>query len=579
MSWFRNRRTFTKLMIANGLAATLTVALGIVTLVLMGGIQENLELTTGHDVLLLEKLATIQEDTHLARALEVEHVLAADPQIKRECETEIARLDVSIEGAMTAIEGASLSPEERRLLESFDRSWERYKQARDSQALSPSSKGQEELAWAASLGTVKSAFEETSGPPDQLLAMQIQSADERAEHGRSEYGYARRLALALMVLTVAVAVAFGLGIARSISGPLSRASRVLESVGAGDLTSRLDYASSDEIGEMAGSLDRSLNAMRTTLGDVRAAAGHGAAAAQQLTASAQQLSSGAQEQSASLEETAAALQQITSAVKQSAENAREANRLAMDSRTVAEKGGGVVAAAVGSMSEINEASKKIAEIITTIDEIAFQTNLLALNAAVEAARAGEQGRGFAVVATEVRNLAQRSATAAKEIKGLIRDSVAKVDAGSDLVNESGRTLAEIITSVKQVTEIMSGIATAAQQQSAGIEQLNITVAQMDQVLQSNAAQSEELSSTSEALSSQAEELLTLVRRFKLDDGDAARVSTTAPPSRGFERPRRLQAAVFPISPPSAARPRTGLRRSATGGTMPQSDEADGFVEF
>jgi chemotaxis protein histidine kinase CheA len=241
-----------------------------------------------------------------------------------------------------------------------------------------------------------------------------------------------------------------------------------------------------------------------------------AGVANQLSGTSQGLSSGAQQSASSLEETASSLEEITATVRQNADNADQANQLANSSRETAEKGGAVVAQAVDAMGEINRSSRKIADIITTIDEIAFQTNLLALNAAVEAARAGEQGRGFAVVAGEVRNLAQRSATAAREIKGLIEDSVQKVETGSELVNKSGETLGAIVTSVKRVTDIVAEIAAASREQTVGIEQINKAVAQMDQVTQSNASQTEEMSGTAVALSGQAEQLQAVVAQFNLN---------------------------------------------------------------
>ena len=252
-------------------------------------------------------------------------------------------------------------------------------------------------------------------------------------------------------------------------------------------------------------------------------------------------------------------EEITGTVKQNADKAKQANQLAVGSRDVAEKGGQVVVQAVRSMTEINLSSKKIADIITTIDEIAFQTNLLALNAAVEAARAGEQGRGFAVVVSEVRNLAQRSATAAKEIKGLIQDSVQKVEAGSALVNKSGETLNEIVSSVKRVTDIIAEIAAASQEQTTGIDQVNRAVTQMDQVTQANAAQTEELSSTAQSLAAQAEELQAVVGRFKLAAGGQEE-STPA----GGAAPR----------PAAAARPAAHDRRASDGkrGAARKTDE-------
>ncbi len=291
----------------------------------------------------------------------------------------------------------------------------------------------------------------------------------------------------------------------------------VSALAAGDFTQQAPDLGNDQVGQMAAALNKAVVSVRTALEGVREVSEQLADASGQLSAASDEISTGAQEQASSLEETASTLEEITATVRQNADSAQQARQLASSSRDVAEKGGQVVGNAVDAMSEINQSSKKIADIITTIDEIAFQTNLLALNAAVEAARAGEQGRGFAVVASEVRNLAQRSATSAKEIKSLIEDSVKKVDAGTELVNQSGSTLSEIVTSVKRVTDIITEIAAAGKEQSTGIEQVNKAVSQMDAVTQKNASQTEEMSATAQTLTDQAAQLRDLVARFKLSE--------------------------------------------------------------
>jgi methyl-accepting chemotaxis protein len=406
---------------------------------------------------------------------------------------------------------------------------------------------------------------------------------------------ARRVAGVQWLVIVFVVSAFGMAsvlslvLTRLISRPLRQVVTRLREVaeGDGDLTKRLDAARHDELGELARWFNTFIEKLQMIMAQIRQAADYVTTASQRLSAATEQLSSGSHEQAASLEETAASLEEITSTVKQNADNARQGNQLAAGSRATAEKGGQVVTSAVGAMTEITTASRKIAEIITTIDEIAFQTNLLALNAAVEAARAGEQGRGFAVVASEVRNLAQRSASAAKEIKGLIQDSVQKIEAGSELVNRSGATLTDIVGSVKRVTDIIAEIAAASQEQSAGIDQVNRAVTQMDQVTQSNSSQMEQLSSTAQSLAAQAEELQALVARFKVEDGSAARTAATAatrtPPAPG-RADRTAPPVARVVSPVAGSRRRPeplspAAPAHAVIGTAPARSNGDGFEEF
>jgi methyl-accepting chemotaxis protein len=292
--------------------------------------------------------------------------------------------------------------------------------------------------------------------------------------------------------------------------------QIVNAVADGSFDIEIPDLGQDAIGQVASALQQAVSSMKSALSEVREVSETVSTAAAQLTEVSREITAGAQTQASSLEETASSLEEITSTVKQNSDNAQQARQLANGSRDVAEKGGAVVNDAVQAMGEINQSSKKIADIITTIDEIAFQTNLLALNAAVEAARAGEQGRGFAVVAAEVRNLAQRSASAAKEIKNLIQDSVRKVENGTELVNKSGQTLSEIVNSVKRVTDIVSEIAAASKEQLTGVEQVNKAVASMDRVTQANASQTEEMSGTASALLSHAVQLSELVGRFRLE---------------------------------------------------------------
>ncbi|MCC4596615.1 methyl-accepting chemotaxis protein [Xanthomonas campestris pv. phormiicola] len=311
---------------------------------------------------------------------------------------------------------------------------------------------------------------------------------------------------------------------------LGKLSALLQSIAAGDLTARMHGEFHGVFARMRDDANATADQLTGIVGRIQTAAVSINAAATEIAAGNDDLSRRTEQQAASLEETAASMEELTSTVKQNAEHARQANQLAVGAAGVATQGGEVVGQVVTTMSGIEASSKKIADIISVIDGIAFQTNILALNAAVEAARAGDQGRGFAVVASEVRTLAQRSAGAAKEIKGLIDDSVARVSEGSALVDQAGRTMQEIVSSVQRVTDIMGEISAASQEQYAGIEQVNQTVTQMDETTQQNAALVEEATAAARAMEDQAGQLTAAVAVFKLDDAAAAtrRPTVSAP---------------------------------------------------
>ena len=308
---------------------------------------------------------------------------------------------------------------------------------------------------------------------------------------------------------------------KAVVVPVRETSRVIEALSEGDLTKKMVGEFEGEFAQLRDAVNGSIDNLYNMANDIIEATGNIASASSEIAQGNTDLSQRTEEQASSLEETASSMEELTSTVKQNADNSRQANQLSAAAREKAEKGGDVVGRAISAMAEINTSSKKIADIIGVIDEIAFQTNLLALNAAVEAARAGEQGRGFAVVAGEVRNLAQRSAGAAKEIKSLIQDSVGKVEEGSKLVDESGKTLDEIVNEVKKVSDIIAEISAASQEQASGIDQVNKAVMSMDEVTQQNAALVEEAASASESLDEQARTLEDLVAFFNLGESHSS----------------------------------------------------------
>lgn len=379
----------------------------------------------------------------------------------------------------------------------------------------------------------------------------------------------RSILLTWLVMAFLMSIG-ALVLSRTITRPLRAMHATLTDIasGEGDLTRRLDATSQDEVGDLGRSFNHLLEQLHEIITQVAATSAAVAAASQEVAAAAAHLSTGAQQQAASLQETAASLEEMSGTIRQNATNANQASELAHASRAVAQDGGGVVNDSVAAMNDINHAAGRIAEIITTIDEIAFQTNLLALNAAVEAARAGDQGRGFAVVATEVRNLAGRSATAAKEIKGLIQDSVVKVECGSELVTRSGNTLKDIVGSVRRVSDIVSEIAAACSEQTIGVDQLAGAMAQMDRVTQANATQTEQLSATAHSLVSQADQMQALVAAFRL------RQVAAAPPRPVAATPAR------PLKHEAAPR-EPGPREQPRRDTAPRTREPieDGFDEF
>ena len=384
--------------------------------------------------------------------------------------------------------------------------------------------------------------------------------------------------IVMMILGFGGSVIAGLFLSRSIVRPITKAVEIAERVAKGDLTGKIEVKTTDETGHLMQALKDMNESLVNIVGQVRIGTDTIATASSQIAAGNMDLSSRTEQQASSLEETASSMEELTSTVKQNADNARQANQLAASASDIAVQGGEIVAQVVDTMEAINDSAKKIVDIISVIDGIAFQTNILALNAAVEAARAGEQGRGFAVVATEVRSLAHRSAAAAKEIKTLIGDSVEKVDAGSKLVAQAGSTMDEVVNSVKRVTDIMAEISAASQEQSVGIEQVNQAVGQMDQVTQQNAALVEEAAAAAGSLQDQASQLAKVVSVFKLDssqDYEIVKVATAPIATAG------LTSKQTRIQPSLGTRTHSAPRNLAPRSSMApvQTTNTDGWEEF
>ncbi|HVL74524.1 MAG TPA: methyl-accepting chemotaxis protein [Noviherbaspirillum sp.] len=423
-----------------------------------------------------------------------------------------------IERQWTSYTASALTPQERSLAAKFDAARASFQ----TEALTPAVQALKEyntvVASQILYGRMAELFAPLDETIDALIQLQLDTARIQYERSQSAYLLIRNICVAAVLIGLLLAAFVGTWLVRAICGPLDQAAALAGSVAQGDLSRDIRIASEDETGRLLQALSNMTTSLSRIVAQVRQGADAMSTASAEIAAGNQDLSGRTEQQASALEETAASMEELTATVKQNASNAEQANQLAQAASDVAGRGGAVVQQVVGTMDDIHASSKKIVDIIGVIDGIAFQTNILALNAAVEAARAGEQGRGFAVVASEVRNLAQRSAAAAKEIKALIDSSVGKVESGARLVNEAGSTMDEIVSSIHKVAAMMSEITTASAEQTSGIEQVNRAIAQMDQVTQQNAALVEQAAAAAAAMQQQASSLAQAVSVFHIRSG-------------------------------------------------------------
>ncbi|MGO4580901.1 methyl-accepting chemotaxis protein [Cupriavidus sp. 2TAF22] len=580
MQWFNQLRVTTKLVVGFLVVSFIGAVMGLLGVINMGrmadwtgkiyhGDLQALKSVQGANIDLLyssrAQIALLSASTMGERAAE-----------KDQIEKSLNALEERVKGArsmFTQPEGQALVKQMDTLLPAYHQRINAYVALVGKQPLDTSQFESQVFSESADLIKESRALED-------VMAKMVKRRDDRAlanmQEARGVYEASRLWMLGLVLGGLAVSVALGAFLARTLSrqlgGEPGYAAAIAARIAGSDFSGEVKLRSGDKT-SLLHAMKQMQQQLSATVRDFKESAESIASASRQIAAGNSDLSQRTEQQAASLEETASSMEELTSTVRQNADNARQASGLAANASETAVKGGEVVGRVVQTMDEINDASKKIVDIIGVIEGIAFQTNILALNAAVEAARAGEQGRGFAVVAGEVRSLAQRSANAAKEIKGLIGDSVARVENGSALVDQAGKTMGEIVQAVKRVTDIMGEISAASAEQSSGIEQVNKAVAQMDEVTQQNAALVEEAAAAAGSLEDQAARLQASVASFRLADVQGAAGSRVEAPrarAAAVSRPARIEPkAPAPVhSAGSEAEPAVADEKVAPAATAP-----------
>ena len=510
-----------RLVLGFGIMIAMLLTLGITTLRNEGVMEARLQNVVGQRLQLAIKLGQLRDQINLQARVNRNMVLVRTPA---EVRKELDRIAPSRKtmGELLEQVGQLLKSDQGRAIHARTLELQAKYREQTDRYMELVAQDRREDAITLLLTEVRKAQDAYMGVLAEQTQLQIKGLNQESHEAEAAAATIKLTVWVTSALSLLVAVVVALWIIRAITKPINEAVEVAQAVAAGDLTRRIEMEGSrSETARLLMALKSMQEGLGNVVSSVRQGSESVATASAQIAQGNQDLSARTESQASALEETAASMEELGSTVKHNAENARQANQLAQSASTVAVQGGQVVAQVVDTMKGINESSKRIADIISVIDGIAFQTNLLALNAAVEAARAGEQGRGFAVVASEVRSLAGRSAEAAKEIKTLIDDSVQRVEQGSALVDRAGSTMTEVVQSIRRVTDIMGEISAASSEQSAGVAQVGEAVTQMDQATQQNAALVEEMAAAASSLRGQAHELVQVVAVFKVAQGNQA----------------------------------------------------------
>ena len=541
-----NLRLGTKLGAAFVIVVALTAAVGAFSVAQLGVVNASTAVLATDSLPSIEAVARMSATANQFRRAEADHVLSIDPQEMATIEQRFTELKQTLVKQQSDYATLLSSDKERAEHAKLKNDTALFFTTHD-KLVALSKGGEKTLAETKTLfrTDARTGFRELIADLDRLGETNQKTAETAYATAQATFSRTRTGVVAMVLGLIVIAAALAWWITRLITRPVIAAAAAARRIAEGDLTVTLDIRGKDETAQLLQALDAMKGNLAGIVSGVRANADSVATASSQIAQGNQDLSQRTEQQASALQQTAASMEELNATVKQNADNARQANQLAQSASGVAVKGGDVVGQVVDTMKGINDSSRKIADIISVIDGIAFQTNILALNAAVEAARAGEQGRGFAVVATEVRSLAQRSAAAAKEIKGLISASVERVACGTTLVDQAGVTMAEVVSSIRRVTDIMGEISAASAEQSTGVAQVGEAIGQMDQVTQQNAALVEQSAAAAESLKSQAGALVTAVSVFRLNATMPLSASTS--PRKAESKPSPVVAAVPPAA--------------------------------